>query len=280
MCVIAWHWLPGEPRLLSLWANRDEWFRRPSQSLSAWPERPTWVGGRDLQAHGSWLLIDTDAGRLAALTNVRDARPEGASHSAPSRGSLVAKVLEAGQVNLADLEPEKYAGFNLLLIDWREGIGRILTNRCGANAGGGVVLRSFGYGPGSLSNGHPDTPWPKQQRLLSALEGARFLADEAWIHAGWRALSDRWVDPARSFARPEAGRPSERALAAVFVDTAGYGTRQSSLLQVDAQGRITLRERTWHRDPASDRCTRDQGSEVDEGGSNTGGRASEVVWNG
>jgi len=280
MCVIAWYWQPGEPRLLSLWANRDEWFSRPSQALSPWPERPTWVGGRDLRAHGSWLLVDTDARRLAALTNVRNAPQAGAVPSAPSRGSLVAKVLEAGQVNPEELAPENYPGFNLLFIDWRAGIGRLLTNRPRSNADGGVALRSFGYGAGSLSNGHPDTPWPKQQRLLGALETARSLADKAWIRAGWSALSDRWVDPACSFAQPAAEGFSERALAAVFVDTAGYGTRQSSLLQVDAEGRITLRERTWHRDPAPDRCTRDQGSEVDEGGSNTGGRASEVVWNG
>jgi uncharacterized protein with NRDE domain len=280
MCVIAWYWQPGEPRLLSLWANRDEWFSRPSQALSPWPERPTWVGGRDLRAHGSWLLVDTDAHRLAALTNVRSARAEEVLPSAPSRGSLVAKVLEAGRVNPADLEPEKYPGFNLLLIDWRAGTGTLLTNRLGANAGRGVVLRSLGYGAGSISNGHPDTAWPKQQRLLGALEAARSLADEAWIRAGWSALSDRWVDPARSFAQPETGGLSERALAAVFVDTAGYGTRQSSLLQVDAKGRAVLRERTWHRDRASGRGTGAEGGEVGENGSWNEGLASEVVWNG
>ncbi|MEY3605555.1 MAG: hypothetical protein RIQ49_2587, partial [Pseudomonadota bacterium] len=30
MCVIAWRWTPDEEIVLTLWANRDEWLKRPT----------------------------------------------------------------------------------------------------------------------------------------------------------------------------------------------------------------------------------------------------------
>ena len=294
MCVMAWHWQPGESRQLSLWSNRDEWFSRPSQPLAQWPERPDWIGGRDLLAGGSWLLVDRKAGRLAALTNVRerdDALHASGSHQNPqtsglhqnpqtsgshrnpqssasiedgkrsapgsplSRGLLVAKVLEAGAVEAVETEAARYAGFNLLLIDWRAGKAEVLSNRSADTDAGAVPRRRLGLGPGSLSNGHPDTPWPKQRRLEAALEAARALDTCAWIQAGWEALRDPSLDAGLEDQEPRMlrNRPDPRQLAAVFVDTEVYGTCQSTLVQVDWRGRIEIRERTWVRQSASAR---------------------------
>ena len=273
---MAWHWQPGESRQLSLWSNRDEWFSRPSQPLAQWPERPDWIGGRDLLAGGSWLLVDRKAGRLAALTNVRerdDALHASGSHQNPqssasiedgkrsapgsplSRGLLVAKVLEAGAVEAVETEAARYAGFNLLLIDWRAGKAEVLSNRSADTDAGAVPRRRLGLGPGSLSNGHPDTPWPKQRRLEAALEAARTLDTCAWIQAGWEALRDPSLDAGLEDQEPRMprNRPDPRQLAAVFVDTEVYGTCQSTLVQVDWRGRIEIRERTWVRQSASAR---------------------------
>ena len=70
-------------------ANRDEYYDRPTQRLGWWtPEGggPDILGGRDLQAGGTWLGL-TAAGRLALLTNVR--APEQHDPTAPSRGEIV-----------------------------------------------------------------------------------------------------------------------------------------------------------------------------------------------
>ena len=34
MCVIAWRWTPDEEMVLTLWANRDEWLKRPTRPLA------------------------------------------------------------------------------------------------------------------------------------------------------------------------------------------------------------------------------------------------------
>jgi len=258
---MAWRWQPGAPRLLSLWANRDEWYARPTQPLAVWPENPAWVGGRDLLAGGSWLLVDTAAGRLAAITNVREAqgaspgtpgaRQSADQHAPPallSRGALVAQVLAAGRLDTSAIDPTRYAGFNLLFLDWRAGKAAVCTNRSAHRMPGQALLKPVGFGSGSLSNGPPDAPLPKQQRLAAALDAACHAVDtHTWAQAGWQALRDRWIDPALASSRYATDRFEERALAPVFVDTPLYGTRQSTLLQVDADGKLCMWERSWIR---------------------------------
>ena len=61
-------------------ANRDERHSRPTQAAAWWPDPPNVLGGRDLQAGGSWLAVDR-RGRMAAVTNVRDPPPEPAARS-------------------------------------------------------------------------------------------------------------------------------------------------------------------------------------------------------
>ena len=76
---------PDFPLILA--ANRDEFYARPTRDAGWWPDRPDVVGGRDLQAGGTWLGI-TRSRRFAALTNYREsARP--AARARHSRGLLV-----------------------------------------------------------------------------------------------------------------------------------------------------------------------------------------------
>ena len=90
MCIIAWNWQPASDTPLLLLSNRDEFYARPCEPLHWWaPEadgEPTILAGRDLQAGGTWLGMSR-SGRLAALTNFRQAQP--LRSDAPSRGALV-----------------------------------------------------------------------------------------------------------------------------------------------------------------------------------------------
>ena len=92
MCLIAFDHRPGEAMPLRLVANRDEFHARPSAALAPWDDAPGIVGGRDLEAGGTWLAVHR-RGRFAAVTNVRDPGL-GVPRGAPSRGALVRKALQ------------------------------------------------------------------------------------------------------------------------------------------------------------------------------------------
>ena len=89
MCLIVFDWQPASGSL-RLVANRDEFHARPAAPLGFWDDHPEILGGRDLQAGGSWLAV-SQHGRLAAITNVRE---PGVTVDAPlSRGNLVRDFL-------------------------------------------------------------------------------------------------------------------------------------------------------------------------------------------
>jgi uncharacterized protein with NRDE domain len=100
-------------------ANRDEFYRRPTQPAAFWSDQPHLLAGRDLEKGGTWMGVTT-TGRFAALTNYRD--PSARKSSAPSRGLLVSGFLASTAsphdylVTLsADLD--RYEGFNLVVGD-------------------------------------------------------------------------------------------------------------------------------------------------------------------
>ena len=55
---------------LIILANRDEFYNRPTKSLSLWPDTDFYAG-KDLQAGGTWLAVSKN-GKFAAITNIRD----------------------------------------------------------------------------------------------------------------------------------------------------------------------------------------------------------------
>lgn len=196
------------------------------------------LGGRDLSAGGAWLAVGR-GGRFAAVTNFRD--PRHARVAPRSRGLLVRDFL------LGDLSPERYLqrlepegaqfqGFNLLLGDREE----ILHY---SNVSG--LTTRLGPGLHGVSNHLLNTPWPKVERtkaaLLRSLE--RPAAERAQclflaLHDGQAAADEDLPDTG-------IGRERERQLSAPFVSGAEYGTRCSSLLFVDALGRVQLLERRF-----------------------------------
>ena len=68
MCLIllAWQTHPEFPLVVA--ANRDEFYARPSAGAGRWPADPRILGGRDLEAGGTWLGLRED-GRFAGMTD-------------------------------------------------------------------------------------------------------------------------------------------------------------------------------------------------------------------
>lgn len=134
MCLISLAWGANPQFPLVIAANRDEFYDRPTQPLSAWQSASgqTIVGGRDLQSGGTWMGF-TPGGRFACVTNVRNVRnvrnlrnvrpPSDAplSMQPRSRGELAVAWL-CSTLDVASwakrVDAQAYAGFNLIVADW------------------------------------------------------------------------------------------------------------------------------------------------------------------
>lgn len=233
MCLIVVGWRAHADYPLLVAANRDEYYARPSAPAARWPDAAQVIGGRDLEAGGTWLSI-TDGGRFAAVTNVRE---PGSAPGARSRGGLTRDFLLADTPAAdyaARIAGRDYAGFNLLLCD-----GESLVY-CSNRESEARLLVPGIYG---ISNHRLDTPWPKLQtarrKFAAALPG---LPDE---NAFFELLADRNIVADAEL--PDTGVPLEweRLLSAVFVRSPGYGTRASTLAWQRADGAVRLHERSF-----------------------------------
>ena len=255
MCLIAFAIGVSRCWPLVVAANRDEFLERPTLSLARWKTASGQeiISGRDLRAGGTWLGM-TPGGRVAFLTNVREAEP----FVAPlSRGSLVTQWLEwAGDSSsFSVLLKEKYvdyAGFNLIIGDFQKNDWAWLTNRqASLPAWHAQALQPGIYG---LSNAALDTPWPKTVKVKRTLELALAAADEKTAHGAktlqaplWQALLDR--ERTLHEKLPKTGVPLafEEALSSPFVEFPehAYGTRASSVLLVQAQSQLGEWQQSW-----------------------------------
>lgn len=241
MCLIAFA-IGASPRWpFVLAANRDEFRQRPTAPLARWrtPTGLEVLSGRDLRAGGTWLGI-TPGGRIAFLTNVREAGP---AQVPRSRGELVLRWLEAGPDALdaetfaARLRSEagEFGGFNLVLGDFQQQSWTWLSNKPAPGSSGGPRLFGRALTPGiyGVSNASLDTPWPKTLQLKTALTDALHENSiEALKAPLWAALADRRRAPLDAL--PSTGVPAavELALSSAFVDMPerDYGTRSSTLI--------------------------------------------------
>ena len=220
MCliVLAWRADPSSPLIVA--ANRDEFHARPAAPAQFWSDHPAILAGRDLEAMGTWMGVSRD-GRFAAVTNYRGAREPRAKES---RGHLVSRFLVNGAA------PERYvagvaqrsadySGFNLLAAD-----GTDLwwySNR-------GAAPCRLGPGIYALGNDLLDTPEtaPSRQDFARCLESA--ISVEGLFGV---------LHPAR-------------------IVSPAYGTRCSTVLIREADGRVQFAERAFGADGCEGETTR------------------------
>jgi uncharacterized protein with NRDE domain len=250
MCLIllALNVVPRRPWLLL--GNRDEFHARPSAAAQAWAGAPHVIGGRDLEAGGSWLALNR-SGRFAAITNVRSGTPRRGTRS---RGELVATFARGGATPVSYARETaahraEFGPFNFVVGD-RE------TVACASS----LRDEAWPLEPGVhvLSNGPPDVSWPKATRLRE-----QFLALYAGVEVPATAtaafsettgpddatLLDLLADVSQPSddELPETGVPFEleRILAPIFIRGEQYGTRASTLAYARSEGGMVLHERRF-----------------------------------
>lgn len=235
MClvVLAWRQQPESPLIVA--GNRDEFHARPTQELHWWSDQPDILGGRDLQAAGTWLGLHRN-GRFATVTNFRDAEKPSAKFR--SRGLLVSEFLLDTSTPidyLQNIDGDRYAGFNLLLSD-----GETLawySNR----APEPQLLEPGIYG---LSNALLDSPWHKVRRSKSAMTD---LLQNNSINETQllRLLADREQAPVGEIDSERLPFATARSISAPFIVHPDYGTRSSSIVLRDSSGDWRIKERRF-----------------------------------
>jgi uncharacterized protein with NRDE domain len=259
MCLIALAIGTSARWPLVIAANRDEHRLRPTQPLTTWSTDAgdTLMSGRDLRAGGTWLG-STAGGRVAMLTNVREAEP---TTGRLSRGDLPLHWL-TGRMDAdafwAQHDPAAYGGCNLVIGDFLSGQWAWASNRASNTTRWQTRLLSPGiYG---LSNALLDTPWPKTLALKvamqTALARAQSSGDEADLSQPlWAALAKRERAPLAGL--PQTGVPTEleHALSSAHVDIPerDYGTRCSTLMWIDSSaGPENLKGTLWEKTMGGD----------------------------
>ena len=270
MCLLALAIGASERWPLVLASNRDEHRARATLPLARWTteQGATVISGRDLLAGGTWLGC-TPQGRVAMLTNVREATPLPALLS---RGDLPMDWL-SGHISATDFlaqhDPRDYGGCNLIIGDYASAQWHWASNREFQAKGAGPVRIQASNGwhnqslkPGiyGLSNAFLDTPWPKTLALKAAMQRALNKAmasgnESDLLDPLWAALAS--TERAAMSELPDTGVTvsQEHALSSALVDMPerAYGTRNSSLLFIEAglvrtQCTATLCEKSWPGD--------------------------------
>jgi uncharacterized protein with NRDE domain len=235
MCLIVLAFNAHADIPLLVAANRDEFHSRPTQDADWWSDQPEIVGGRDLQAGGTWLAVHRN-GRFAAVTNYRDAQSKRGKMY--SRGHLVTEFLQGDQTPaeyLQGVQLNDFAGFNLLVAD-RENLAYL------SNRGGGLQQLPAGiYG---LSNATLDTPWEKVERSKRRLQK---LFEQGRINETHllRLLDDRKKGPVDDVRSDHLPFSIAHAITAPFIVTPDYGTRCSTIIRADHTGRWHFTERRF-----------------------------------
>ncbi len=238
MCLILLAWDSHPDYSLIVAANRDEFYERPTAPAAFWADAPAVLGGRDLQAGGTWLGIDR-RGRIAAVTNYRQGQRETATTH--SRGRLVSDFLTmeippGDYLKHVEREADRFNGFNLMVGDTRELL--YFSNREGRQR----TLKPGIYG---LSNHLLDSPWPKVTSGKSALGALVQRGGPGLTAELFALLSDRRQAADELLPETGIGHEWERLLSAAFISSEEYGTRSSTVVLVGRDGWVDFTERSF-----------------------------------
>lgn len=234
MCTAVILRRPGHGWPLILAGNRDEMRDRPWRAPGRhWPDRPEVVAGMDELSGGSWLGVN-DWGLLAAVLNRRGSL--GPDARKRSRGELVLEALdhaEAGRAAdaLADLDPEAYRSFNLIVADAREAYWIRHPGEEGANGAGGgsgLSVRPVPEGVSMITaSDMNDFASARIRRHLPAFRDAPAPDPDTGDWGAWQELLA---------ARARTGEPGDESAMTVETDF-GFETVSSALVALPAPPR-------------------------------------------
>ncbi len=237
MCLIFLSYKQNKEYPLIVLANRDEFYKRPTQTAHYWENSPHILAGKDLDGGGTWMGI-TKNGYISMLTNYRDVA--NIKPNAPTRGKLVSDYLQG------EFSPKEYLlalsktgstynGYSLITGSFNDPWYYSNYEKKIAQLGTGL------YG---LSNALLDSKWPKIEAGKAALTPL-ILKKKIDKEALFNLMTN--PDLAENNQLPQTGLPieKERAISSMFINIEGYGTRCTTLILVDKNGKVDFTERQY-----------------------------------
>ena len=235
MCLIFISLKQHSHYKLILAANRDEFYERKTAAADYWKDYPEILGGRDLEAGGTWMAMSR-SGKISMITNYRDLK--NLKSNAPSRGKLVSDYLieEVSPDNyLKSIDPHKgeYNGFNLV-VGSSEELWYLSNYKSGVD--------QIPSGVHGLSNALLDTPWPKviggKKKFESVISDQTINPDSLF-----EMLMDDHVASDNELPDTGVGLERERQLSSMFIKSPGYGSRCSTVVLIDKNDHVLFAER-------------------------------------
>lgn len=219
-------------------ANRDEFYNRATAPANYWQDHPAVLGGRDLQAGGTWMAMNVN-GRISMITNYRDLSR--INPAAPSRGHLVTDYVLSADRPLTYLEQvasngDNYNGFNLL-------VGNPKELYYYSNYGSGIAPVPPGLH--GLSNHLLGTPWPK---VKNALQKVRSILNAKSVDPAklLEVMYDDAVAQDSDLPDTGVGLELERILSSMFIKSHEYGSRSTTAVLVDRANHVQFIERVYN----------------------------------
>ena len=236
MCILffALEQHPKYPVIIC--ANRDEFHQRPTQAMHWWENKDV-LAGKDLQAGGTWLGLNNHA-RFSALTNFR--QPQLFDKNKQSRGELVLQALVQSSNDMQkhlEQSTQTYNGYNLVYGD--------LDNLFCFDSVKQKV-QHLGKGFHSLCNGALDDIWPKMALGQSALSDC-ISKNKALDINNLLALMQN-NQQAETQYLPKTGIPLdwEQLLSSIFIVSPDYGTRTTTIITQDNNGKVEIFDRSYN----------------------------------
>ena len=186
MCTLVILRRPDTEWPLMLAANRDEMRERAARPPARhWQDRPQVIAGLDRTGGGSWLGMN-DHALVAAVMNRENSL--GPAPGKRSRGELVLEALDHAEAGaaagaLADLHPQAYRPFNLVVADARDAYW--------LRHGGDGEIRVHSIPPGlhMLSATELDDPgYPRIRIHLPRFRSAALPQPQSGLWQEWRDL--------------------------------------------------------------------------------------------
>ncbi len=221
-------------------ANRDEFHQRPTKAMHFWSESNI-LAGKDLTAGGTWLGL-TANGRFSALTNFRQGKQ--IEQKKKSRGELVVQALNNTDEHVTSFlhqSTDDYNGYNLVYgqlnnLHYFDSINKKSS-----------LLPS---GIHSLCNGTLDDIWPKmalgQQKLSELINEHAVESKTIDTEQLFNLMKN--VQQAQAEHLPNTGISNqwEQFLSSIFIVSPEYGTRTTTIITQDSNGKISIVDRSYN----------------------------------